>query len=400
MKRQGKRENPEKTLRPATSSGTMPTYEHALSYCSYFKGGATVVERIACSPPTKAIRAQSPAGSIRIFACGNRAGRCRWSAGFLGDLPVSPTLSFRRCSILTSITLIGSPDLELRAVQMSSLTRSLNPPLPSTGIFLLRARTMGSRDRREKSGGQVPRATRSPNNGAYREALGNWTARVNIPRHSPTARNTTRTATRARGRQAHLHRLHVRQQYTLLNPALCLHYMNRARWRSGLLMDSHSGGHGFDSQSDHPEFGFHGRILTRPCTSEQLAPFLTTLLPTELGRKLEGRDWGESDCRRHAKWRRMSAVPRPPARFARAPVLRDVPRTRAATPPHTNSRRAHFLTSRPVAVYSPGCPTCTCVSSSQHECKASSEAVPAALPARPVRHFQGSTRLREMTRQQ
>ncbi|KAJ8887555.1 hypothetical protein PR048_013771 [Dryococelus australis] len=48
---------------------------------------AVVAERLACSPPTKAIRVQSPAGSLRIFACGYRAGRCRWSAGFLGDLP-------------------------------------------------------------------------------------------------------------------------------------------------------------------------------------------------------------------------------------------------------------------------------------------------------------------------
>ncbi|KAJ8871383.1 hypothetical protein PR048_027700 [Dryococelus australis] len=49
--------------------------------------GATVAERLACSPPTKTIWAQTPAGSLRIFACGNRAGRCSCSAGFLGDLP-------------------------------------------------------------------------------------------------------------------------------------------------------------------------------------------------------------------------------------------------------------------------------------------------------------------------
>ncbi|KAJ8893905.1 hypothetical protein PR048_006506 [Dryococelus australis] len=54
--------------------------------------GDTVAERLACSPPTKSIRVQSPAGSLRIFACENRAGRCRWSAGFLGDLPFPPPL--------------------------------------------------------------------------------------------------------------------------------------------------------------------------------------------------------------------------------------------------------------------------------------------------------------------
>ncbi|KAJ8881112.1 hypothetical protein PR048_017585 [Dryococelus australis] len=52
--------------------------------------GATVAEQFACPPPTKAIRAQSPAGSLRIFACGNRAGRCRWLVGLLGDLPIPP----------------------------------------------------------------------------------------------------------------------------------------------------------------------------------------------------------------------------------------------------------------------------------------------------------------------
>ncbi|KAJ8882440.1 hypothetical protein PR048_014248 [Dryococelus australis] len=54
--------------------------------------GAMVAERLACSPPTKASRVQYPAGSLRIFACGNLAGRCRWSACFLGDLP--PPLPF------------------------------------------------------------------------------------------------------------------------------------------------------------------------------------------------------------------------------------------------------------------------------------------------------------------
>ncbi|KAJ8871884.1 hypothetical protein PR048_028224 [Dryococelus australis] len=65
--------------------------------------GAAVAERLGCS--TKASRVQSPAGSLRIFTCGNRAGQCRWSAGFLG---VFLALPFWRRSILTSITLIGS----------------------------------------------------------------------------------------------------------------------------------------------------------------------------------------------------------------------------------------------------------------------------------------------------
>ncbi|KAJ8871760.1 hypothetical protein PR048_028097 [Dryococelus australis] len=83
----------------------------ALNWC---ERGATVAERLSRSPPTKANRAQSPGG--------NRAGRCRLSAGFLGDLPLPPSSSQRR-SIFTSITLIGSQDL----AQISSLAYSTRP---------------------------------------------------------------------------------------------------------------------------------------------------------------------------------------------------------------------------------------------------------------------------------
>ncbi|KAJ8866009.1 hypothetical protein PR048_033533 [Dryococelus australis] len=78
-------------------------------------GGAAVAERLVCSPPTNAIRVQYPTESLRIFACGNRAGRCRWSAGFSRGSSVSPGLSFRHRSILTSITLIGSQDLAVKS---------------------------------------------------------------------------------------------------------------------------------------------------------------------------------------------------------------------------------------------------------------------------------------------
>ncbi|KAJ8883147.1 hypothetical protein PR048_014987 [Dryococelus australis] len=60
------------------------------------------VKRLDCSPPTKANRVQGPAGSLRIFASGNRAGRCRWLTDLLGDLPFHSALTFRRSSILTS----------------------------------------------------------------------------------------------------------------------------------------------------------------------------------------------------------------------------------------------------------------------------------------------------------
>ncbi|KAJ8888467.1 hypothetical protein PR048_007957 [Dryococelus australis] len=82
------------------------------------------IERLACLPPTKTKRVQSSAGSLWIFACG----RCCWSAGFLG-ISYFPR-PFIPCSILTSISLIGSQDLAVKSTQISSLTHS--PPTPST----------------------------------------------------------------------------------------------------------------------------------------------------------------------------------------------------------------------------------------------------------------------------
>ncbi|KAJ8867311.1 hypothetical protein PR048_031112 [Dryococelus australis] len=72
--------------------------------------GATVAEQLACSPLTKAIRVQYGFSHV-----GNCVGRRCWSAGFLGDLQFHPPLSFRCCSILTSIALIGSQDLDTMA---------------------------------------------------------------------------------------------------------------------------------------------------------------------------------------------------------------------------------------------------------------------------------------------
>ncbi|KAJ8894160.1 hypothetical protein PR048_006770 [Dryococelus australis] len=62
-------------------------------------------------PPTKAIRVQYPAGSLRIVAYRNRAVGRRVFSGY----PFSPTPSFRRCSVLTSIIHIGSQDLDVKS---------------------------------------------------------------------------------------------------------------------------------------------------------------------------------------------------------------------------------------------------------------------------------------------
>ncbi|KAJ8873096.1 hypothetical protein PR048_026712 [Dryococelus australis] len=94
-----------------------------------------VAEWLACSPPTKAIRVQSPVGPLRIFGCGNRAGRCRWSAGFLGNLPFplpfhsgTPLYSPRSPSSALKIS-------RLRAVQISSLTPILSIALRTADSF-------------------------------------------------------------------------------------------------------------------------------------------------------------------------------------------------------------------------------------------------------------------------
>ncbi|KAJ8872389.1 hypothetical protein PR048_025993 [Dryococelus australis] len=114
--------------------------------------GATVAERLTRSPPTKAIRVQSPAGSLRIFACGNR-----WPAGLSRGSPVSPALSFRCYSILTTNIHIGSQDLDVKSrpnffthstVQNRYLRRRFEPRTSRTAY---RRRT--NRLRNERSAG-------------------------------------------------------------------------------------------------------------------------------------------------------------------------------------------------------------------------------------------------------
>ncbi|KAJ8871643.1 hypothetical protein PR048_027970 [Dryococelus australis] len=50
-----------------------------------------VTERLACSPPTKANRVQSLPGRSRIFASGDRTGRCRWFFSGISRFPRSFT---------------------------------------------------------------------------------------------------------------------------------------------------------------------------------------------------------------------------------------------------------------------------------------------------------------------
>ncbi|KAJ8865667.1 hypothetical protein PR048_033187 [Dryococelus australis] len=78
-------------------------------------GGAAVAERLACSPPTKVIRVQSLAGPLRDFRVRESCRTMPLVGGSSRGSPVSPALSIWRCSLLTSITLIGSQDLDVKA---------------------------------------------------------------------------------------------------------------------------------------------------------------------------------------------------------------------------------------------------------------------------------------------
>ncbi|KAJ8874099.1 hypothetical protein PR048_024940 [Dryococelus australis] len=64
-----------------------------------------VAERLECSPPIKVKRVQSPAGLLPDFRMWES---CRTIPLVDGFSRGSPALSFRRCSVLTSITLINS----------------------------------------------------------------------------------------------------------------------------------------------------------------------------------------------------------------------------------------------------------------------------------------------------
>ncbi|KAJ8871799.1 hypothetical protein PR048_028139 [Dryococelus australis] len=75
----------------------------------------SVGDWLGYSPPTEANRIRFPVGSPReIFACGNCAGRCRWSAGYLGDLPRTPILHSGTAPYSPRFTLIGSQYLVVK----------------------------------------------------------------------------------------------------------------------------------------------------------------------------------------------------------------------------------------------------------------------------------------------
>ncbi|KAJ8878054.1 hypothetical protein PR048_022517 [Dryococelus australis] len=98
------------------SSKTRPPAERSLQdeFRRILDNGAAVAERLDRSPPTKANRVQSLAGSLPDFASGNRAGRCRWSAGFFADILFPLLLHSGVAPFSPRFTPIASQDLVQR----------------------------------------------------------------------------------------------------------------------------------------------------------------------------------------------------------------------------------------------------------------------------------------------
>ncbi|KAJ8871615.1 hypothetical protein PR048_027942 [Dryococelus australis] len=87
---------------------------------------ASVAERLACWPPAKTIRVQSPAGPLPE-SC---RGRCHCSADFLGGLPFPPPFHSGAAPYSPHLTLIGSQDLAVKSRPRAAVAERLacSPP--------------------------------------------------------------------------------------------------------------------------------------------------------------------------------------------------------------------------------------------------------------------------------
>ncbi|KAJ8898013.1 hypothetical protein PR048_003373 [Dryococelus australis] len=167
MQGRGKPEIPEKPRLPAASSGTIPIcdnpdvtwpeIEPAPGYgkCStirdswqhYFadtrwqaqgrrqaqmkiKGSEQKLKKGGRQHDLHTKETGDPRPGHRIFASGNRAGRCRWSAGFLGYIPFPPPLPSGTAPYSLQSPIIGSQDLAVKS-RPNLFTHSLSDRRPT-----------------------------------------------------------------------------------------------------------------------------------------------------------------------------------------------------------------------------------------------------------------------------
>ncbi|KAJ8885179.1 hypothetical protein PR048_011375 [Dryococelus australis] len=104
---------------------------------------AIVAEQLACSPPAKANRVQSLAGSPD-FRKWESCHTMPLVGGFSQGYPISPAPSFRCHSIFTSISLIGSQDLAMGG------GASVMPAMSSLSVIPLAALAGGGRTTRQR----------------------------------------------------------------------------------------------------------------------------------------------------------------------------------------------------------------------------------------------------------
>ncbi|KAJ8895233.1 hypothetical protein PR048_000558 [Dryococelus australis] len=108
-----------KRLREFTTRRTKELY---IRCPNLYSVGAAAVERLTFLPFTKANRVQSPAGSLPDFRMWESCRmRCRWSAGFLGDLPFPPPFHSGAPPYSPQSPSSAFKTTLLRAAQISSL---------------------------------------------------------------------------------------------------------------------------------------------------------------------------------------------------------------------------------------------------------------------------------------
>ncbi|KAJ8880805.1 hypothetical protein PR048_017276 [Dryococelus australis] len=112
---------------PVTIPTTCASFSPLPHMYSLVGSGVALVQWLDNSPPTKTNRVRFPVGLLSDFCTWVSCRTMPLAGGFSLGSPVCLAPAFRRHSILTSITLIGSQDLDLRAVQISSLTHSFMP---------------------------------------------------------------------------------------------------------------------------------------------------------------------------------------------------------------------------------------------------------------------------------